>query len=434
MATGSLRQSFTLPTQRWFVVGLFVFFLALSVHYGFKANANRSAFERWRAQILKMLENDENIWATYNYPNPPIMALLLSPLTKLPSIVGALSWFYLKVGMTLLAFFWIFRMVGTAEQPFPPWAKALTVLLSLRPIMGDLEHGNVNLFILFLVVASLFLFCRRQELLAGVVLGLAIACKVTPALFLGYFLWKRSWKTLAGCALGLVVFLLVVPALVNGWESNLRDLSSWIDGMIKPYLLGGVVTTEHTNQSLPGLLYRLLTHSPSFLAYDAQQQPVATGFNNLLALDPDLVRRLVKVCMALFALLVVWTCHVPTAKVRGGWRLAAEFSIVLLGMLLFSERTWKHHCVTFVLPFAVLSYYLAVCRPSGWLRNALIAGLAVVMLLMATTSTSLLGTALGKTAQVYGAYVWAYLILLTGLVTVLLVPEGHSAPRDVTPA
>ena len=25
-------------------------------------------------------------------------------------------------------------------------------------------------------------------------------------------------------------------------------------------------------------------------------------------------------------------------------------------MLLFSERTWKHHCVTLMLPFAVLSY------------------------------------------------------------------------------
>src|SRR5205823_14206012 len=27
------------------------------------------------------------------------------------------------------------------------------------------------------------------------------------------------------------------------------------------------------------------------------------------------------------------------------WPLAAEFSLIVLGMLLFSERTWKHHCV-----------------------------------------------------------------------------------------
>ena len=37
----------------------------------------------------------------------------------------------------------------------------LVVLLSLWPIVGDLEHGNVNLFILFVVVAGLYLFQRR---------------------------------------------------------------------------------------------------------------------------------------------------------------------------------------------------------------------------------------------------------------------------------
>ena len=30
-----------------------------------------------------------------------------------------------------------------------------------------------------------------------------------------------------------------------------------------------------------------------------------------------------------------------------------EFSVVVLGMLLFCERTWKHHCVTLLLPFTV---------------------------------------------------------------------------------
>src|SRR5260370_14723065 len=39
--------------------------------------------------------------------------------------------------------------------PFPPWAKGLTVLLSLRPIMRDLYHNNVNIFVLFLLTGSL---------------------------------------------------------------------------------------------------------------------------------------------------------------------------------------------------------------------------------------------------------------------------------------
>src|SRR5207248_5668193 len=98
---------------------------------------------------------------------------------------------------------WVFRLVADAGRPFPPWAQAATVLLSLRPVMGDLHHGNVNLFILFLVAAVLAAYQRRRDFLAGVVLGLAVACTVTPALFLPYFLWKRAWRLLAGAVAGL---------------------------------------------------------------------------------------------------------------------------------------------------------------------------------------------------------------------------------------
>src|SRR5262249_4776420 len=149
------------------------------------------------------------------------MAIILEPLVNLPSPWGALLWFYLKVGMTLAAYYWVFRMVGTAELPFPEWAKAATVLLSLRPIMSDLLHGNVNLFILFLVLAFLYAFHRGRDFLSGNILGLAIACKVTPALFLPYFLWKRAWTAALGCAVGLVLFLLVVPGLRLGVKSDL---------------------------------------------------------------------------------------------------------------------------------------------------------------------------------------------------------------------
>src|SRR5262249_27468918 len=152
------------------------------------------------------------------------------------------------------------------------WAKAATVLLSLRPIMSDLLHGNVNLFILFLVLAFLYAFHRGRDFLSGNILGLAIACKVTPALFLPYFLWKRAWTDTLGCAVGLVLFLLVVPGLRLGVKSdlglgmktNLERLQSWAKVMVVPYVVTDQVTTDHPNQSLPGLANRLLTHSPSF--------------------------------------------------------------------------------------------------------------------------------------------------------------------------
>src|SRR5262249_19005280 len=159
----------------------------------------------------------------------------------------------------------------------------------------DLEHGNVNLFILFLVAASLAAYRVRRDLLAGVVLGLAIACKVTPALFVPYFVWKRAWRAVAGCVLGLWLFLWpgLVPAVGLGWDHNQRQLASWYRGMVHPFLVEGKVTSEHHNQSLPGLISRLATPSPSFSTYiDNVYTP--THHDNLLELSPGQARGLVK--------------------------------------------------------------------------------------------------------------------------------------------
>jgi hypothetical protein len=426
MNTSSLRPSWTQSGQVWFVAGLLALFVGVSVQYSHKALANRSAILRWQPQLLG-LEDGVDIAERYNYPNPPIMALLLFPLAKLPPLAAALVWFYAKVGMTLLALHWVFQLVEEKGHSFPAWARALTVVLSLRPIIDDLQHGNVNLFILFLVVAALTAYHRGRDALAGVVLALGIACKVTPALFLVYFLWKRSWRVLAGCAAGLLLFLWpgVVPELVLGHEENQHQLLSWYRGMVHPFVVEGKVTSEHNNQSLPGLVARLATPSPSFSTYiDNQYTP--TEYHNLLNLTVDQARWVVKGCMGMFALLVIWTCRTPTSP-RQNRRLAAEFAVVALGMLLFSERTWKHHCVTQVLSFAVLCYSLAVHARGRLSRMFLIGSLAAGTLLIASTSTGLLPWETAKLAQVYGAFVWAHLILLAALVVILRSREKEFA-------
>lgn len=414
--------------QRGFVVALLLFFVVVSVHYSLKAVKHRSAILRWYEQIQSM-EDGENVYERFNYPNPPIMGLVLSPLTRLPPLVSALVWFYAKVAMTLLAFFFAFRMIETPEQPFPAWAKATTVLLSLWPIVGDLEHGNVNLFIMFLVIAGLYLVHVRRDISGGILIALAAACKVTPALFVPYFIWKRAWKSLAGCLLGSGLFLWVIPGLCLGWSHNQDLLASWVNQMVKPYVMGGVVTSEHVNQSLPGLVYRLTTESPSFSTYvDDVYRPLE--YHQLVNWDKRGASLLVKCLGVIFCLLFLWVGRTPLQQ-RVGWRLAAEYSLVFLGMLLFSERTWKHHCVTLLLPVGVLCYYLATCEPSRRLRAYLIGSLALVVLLMVACSTDLVGERFAKLAQVYGSYVVAYALLLGALVVLLRKSDRSPAEQDL---
>jgi alpha-1,2-mannosyltransferase len=435
--------------RRWFAVTLVLIFVFLSASYGIKIvdseRDNRSAFLRWRGQVQEMDATGVDIWQRFVYPNPPIMVLLLKPFFALPPVLGSMVWFYVKVLMTLASIFLVFRLVQTPDHPWPDWAKAVVVILSLRPIMGDLTHGNVNLFILLLCVGALACFRLRRDKSAGLLLALAIACKVTPALFVPYFVWKRSYALLASCGVGLVLFFWLVPGLCFGFDRNAQYLHSWFQGMIVPYTIDGVVTTQHENQSLPGVIYRLFTHSASFTNYEGTQV-ASEEFHNLTNWDPWVARGLIKLLMLAFAGLVVWVCRNP-ADQRQRWQLSAEYGLILVGMLLFSERTWKHHCVTLLVPFAVLVHALVAGRPSVRLRRFLIAVLVAVSLLMTSTSTGLSSkewpelARFGKLAEVYGVYAWANLVLTAALVVVLrrqnvlarqARPTGEATSQNVT--
>jgi hypothetical protein len=432
------------PSRRdlLFLAALVVLFALLGARYAHKAATDRSAFGRWQPLILNMMDRGVDIseCGNGNYPNPPIMAVLLEPFARLPPVAGALVWFYFKVAMALLSLYWVFRLVESEGVPIPDWAKALTVLCSLKPIIDDLNHGNVNLFILFLIVAALTAYRLRWDFLAGVVLALAIACKVTPALFVPYFVWKQAWRALAGCIVGMVLFFYpgLVPALRIGMEENQRQLASWYRGMVHPFLVEGKVTSEHVNQSLPGLVARLATHSPSFVAFpDNIETP--TRYDNFLNISPIAAGWLVKGCLALFALLVVWCCRTPSEQ-RSGWPVAAEMAIVVLGMLLFSERTWKHHCVTLMLPFGVLWYYLCTSCPSRSLGWRLTATIVVALVLMMSTGLGqgsdrvAVGMAPGfaKMALVYGAYTVAFLILLASMAVLLRGNQQAPCAEDTS--
>ena len=413
--------------RRWFLLGLLALLLLLNVQVLFKvqfSSETRSAIARWLPQIEE-LSDGKDIWRRHNYPNPPIMALILMPLTLLPVGAGALAWFYIKVALTALAIYWLLNLLDRPERPFPLWGKMLAVALSLRPIQGDLTHGNVNLLILFLVIGCLAAFTYRRDWLAGLTLALAIACKITPALFVLYFVWKRAWKTLAATATGLALFLFVVPSARFGWEKNWAYLQSWHHVMVQPFVVEGSITSEHQNQSLPGLAARLLTHSPSFATYvDDRYVPVA--YHNFADMGRTTLQWMLKGCMALFALLVMWRCRTPLDD-RADWRLFAEYGIVLLGMLFFSERTWKHHAVTLIVPFAVLTYVLSAVDLSKAQRAVVIGALALASLAMLSTSTGVWDAHdhIGKMAQVYGAYIWAYLALAAGLL--ILVRSTQSS-------
>lgn len=436
--------------RRWFLVAIGIVVVVSSIQHAVKAakpsrlgTQTRSAFLRWREQLqgrdathpageLLGLRQGADIYRLYNFPTPPITALILYPFSMIPPICGALAWFYFKVVLTVLAILWVFRLVEEPGRPLPDWGKAVVILLSLHPILGDLSHGNVNLFVGFLVFAALECFRRRLDVAAGLAIGLAIACKVTPALFLPYFVWKRAWKAAIATGLGVVLWSFVVPGAILGFERNVSFLHGWYEGMVRPFLIEGKVTPEHANQSIPGLVNRLLTNQPSDFAWDEDDRPYGTEFHNFAELSPGQAKWVIRVFQGLFAIAIVTGCLAsvrrPTDS-RQGVRLAAEFSIIVLGMLLFSERTWKHHAVTLMLPYAMLlAFLIGDCGSRR--RRLAIGGLLAVVAALAVLP-SFLGEHWQDEAMAYGSHT-AVFVLLT--IAAWIVMRVHSKREEPEPA
>ena len=255
------------------------------------------------------------------------------------------------------------------------------------------------------------LFARNKDILSGLLLGLATAVKITPGLLVVYFVYKRQWKVAAAAGAGLVLFLVVVPVTAQGPTAAWGQFSHWWQGYINPYLVRGEVYSQQINQSLPGMICRLMTDAP---AIDRSEVRI-----NVLDLSHAQARWLIK---GVSAGILIGVGYVFRRRItcRGGMRQAAEYGLVLLAMLLLSERSWKAHHVTMLLAGMVVATGIwaeGVSRSRRRWLGGLLGGAVVISLV---TATDIIGPVANDYAEAYGAVLLANLLLVTGLLIVIL--------------
>ena len=146
-----------------FIGLLTIVLVVMSLQYISKASKpaytgqqTRSAFLRWRSMILDVFDG-VNVYVGLNeYPNPPVMAIVLRPFAELPPLLGAMAWFYAKVAMAVLAARWIFRLV---QPPLlqPPNTNRMRQLCDRR-LLKNL-HVCRNHFMRFPIPPRLRQFC-----------------------------------------------------------------------------------------------------------------------------------------------------------------------------------------------------------------------------------------------------------------------------------
>lgn len=177
-------------------------------------------------------------WLPFTYP--PVAAALFSVLTVLPMAVAA----------TMLTAAGLLGL-GYATTLAVPARWVLLVLpcaLVLEPVRTTLRFGQVNLVLMALVAVDCLLARTRYP--RGLLVGIAAAVKLTPAVFILFFLARRQRGSAATAALTFAgmtgMGVLLAPA---------DSIRYWHETIFDPDRIGGAEFV--TNQSLRGALSRL---------------------------------------------------------------------------------------------------------------------------------------------------------------------------------
>ncbi|WP_157984855.1 glycosyltransferase 87 family protein [Lentzea terrae] len=184
---------------------------------------------------------------------PPFAALLFSGLTPLPLPVSAVL--FTAAGIALFTAACHTAALGKTTVPWAGFGLAAVCLL-LEPLRGSIGLGQINMVLIGLVVADCLL--PRTPWPRGVLVGLAAAIKLTPAIFVLFFLARGRWRP-ALTAVGTFA-----AAGMVGWVlAPAQSQQFWFHAMLDPGRVGGLAYSA--NQSLKGLLFRLGAPEPVWL-------------------------------------------------------------------------------------------------------------------------------------------------------------------------
>jgi len=376
---------------------------------------HRTALGRW-IPTAELLTNPQTRDDPYGFghwfPTPPMVLISLVPLSKLGYLGAGVAWAAMKVGGFILAMGLLIKSLGRKDFAIPLGVIIAAGLYSIRPIVSDLQHGNLNIFMLIWLALAWALYVQHRDVWAGLFLALAIVTKLTPALVLVYFLYKRAWRVCIGAGVGLVLVFLLIPGLALGMARNVQYLHAWFDMLVAPFALHGYATLEVDNQSLYSVVLRLGSHVGLL---NLQDMPTEQAFNagvDNMARPASMLGRLLRPALSVPIVFALgWLCR-SRSRSRRDQRLLLEFSLVLIAMLLLSERTWDHHATTLPIVF-LANWYVLTCKPfSDRFRAWFVAGLVAQLVLLVGSTAGFLPERITNTLFDNGVFCWGLLLCL----------------------
>ncbi len=155
----------------------------------------------------------------------PASAVIFSVLTLFPFEMAKVLWYFIEL-------FLLFFCLTISYDLLPEKHKkkglviTLTFLVLLKFIGREIELGQVNVLIAFLLVMMVKALVERKEWQVGLLWGFSLIFKPYALVFFPYFILKKKIKTLAS-GLGILVASFVLPVIFYGFKQSFFVLKEW---------------------------------------------------------------------------------------------------------------------------------------------------------------------------------------------------------------
>ena len=267
-------------------------------------------------------------------------------------------------------------------------AVLVPVLLSARILQEHIQHTQVNLFLLLLVLVAFDCFRTERSRWGGLALAVAASVKAAPVLLVGYLVYRRRWRDVLWTVGWLVILNVVVPALVFGPGEALGQWQGW--RAVAAREIGDPASAHRLNQSLLAATARLVS-------------------------DPETGRLLFFGVAGFLAAVLALAFRGEDTDLRTR-RAAGEWTISLVAMTLVTPLAWKAHYVT-LLP----AYWFVWWAPRPrWATGML--GLSA--LLVTASAPAVVGTRAAAVLESWnGITVGALIVLALGVALLRRLPR-----------
>ncbi|MET9202175.1 glycosyltransferase 87 family protein [Gordonia sp. NPDC003585] len=319
--------------------------------YGLFQNATDLRVYRAGARTVldgRPLYTNSVLW-NLDFTYPPFAALVMTPFALLEVATAKAVWFAATFVALCAVIVLSFRSLGyRIDRSLLIFSVFATVAATaLEPVRTTVWLGQVNIFLMLLVLADLVLLdmIRPGSRLRGIGVGIAAGIKLTPAFFVVYLLFVRRWRAAATAvvAFGCTVALAFVVIPSDSWRFWTVDASG------APARIGRV--DSPANQSINGFISQLLAY------FDIRRfaHPMPGGPVFEAPLWMWLPVALVAAALGLWAAVVAQ---------RNGRALLAVTIVGMTGSTV-SPFSWGHHWVWFV-PLLVIAFDEAYRSRTLW--------------------------------------------------------------------